>query len=177
MKILILDGTFGDRHTGFRRDLVEKMAPHPVEVIKLEDVPIVYCTGCWTCWVKTPGICVHKDFTPDLCRAVINADLVIHFTENSAGFATSLTKKATEKLIPLIHPYIELVDGECHHQKRYETYPEFGLVFIDEEPDGEDFETTKRIYQRFALNAKSKLSLSLRVKVTEGGYACEPFSL
>ncbi len=32
-----------------------------VEVVNLREKKIKNCIGCYTCWTKTPGKCVHKD--------------------------------------------------------------------------------------------------------------------
>ncbi len=177
MKILMLDGTFGNRYNSLREELIKKMDGNEIEVIKLDEKKIAYCTGCWSCWTRTPGVCMHKDFTPELCRAVINADFVVHFTENSAGFATSVTKKALDKLITLVHPYIVIVNNECHHRKRYDEYPKFGLVFVDDESSEEDFMITKTIFERLSLNIKTELSLAIHVTAAEGGFEYEDFSI
>ena len=43
--------------------LVEGMqdAGAEVEVIELRRKTIKNCIGCYTCWTKTPGKCIHKD--------------------------------------------------------------------------------------------------------------------
>ncbi len=43
--------------------LVEGMqeAGADVEVVNLREKKIKYCIGCFTCWTKTPGKCIHKD--------------------------------------------------------------------------------------------------------------------
>lgn len=32
-----------------------------VEVVDLRKKSIKQCIGCFTCWTKTPGVCIHKD--------------------------------------------------------------------------------------------------------------------
>lgn len=32
-----------------------------VEIINLREKTIKNCIGCFTCWTKTPGKCLHKD--------------------------------------------------------------------------------------------------------------------
>lgn len=163
MKILILNGTFGNRYDSALERAVTfyEAQHHEVEAIKIEDLNIAFCTGCWSCWVKTPGRCAHNDDTQKLLPKVIQSDLVIHFTENSVGFATSMTKKIMDKFVPLVHPYIELVDGESHHVKRYEKYPEMGLIFVDDEMNEKDFQLTKNIFDRTALNFKTGLTVAV----------------
>lgn len=168
MKIVLLDGTYGDHCIEARKKLESQYHAegHEVQVFKLEDMNIAYCIGCWSCWHKTPGRCIHQDDTQLLLGEVINSDMVIHFTENSMGFATSLTKKMLDKFVPLVHPYITLDQGECHHVRRYETYPTFGLVYIDDEGNEGDYQTTKDIFARAALNFKSSLALSIHLNHT-----------
>ncbi len=43
--------------------LVEGMqeAGAEVQVVNLREKKIKNCIGCFTCWTKTPGQCIHKD--------------------------------------------------------------------------------------------------------------------
>jgi len=173
MGILILDGTFGSKYSGLLNRITNQLDSQDIEVIKIEDSKVAYCTGCWSCWVKTPGKCVHQDHTQVILNKAINADKVLLFTENSVGYITSLSKKVLEKFIPLVHPYIELVDGECHHVKRYESYPEMGLIYIDDALNESDYQNTRKMIERAALNFKTTLSLSLHIKSDEEAFSHE----
>jgi hypothetical protein len=46
-------------------------------------------------------------------------------------------KKVQDRFVPIAHPYIELVDGECHHRHRYEHNADVGVIV---EPTAEDSE-------------------------------------
>ena len=73
-----------------------------------------------------------------------------------AGFTSSTLKKITDRFVGLLHPYIKLKNGECHHLKRYDKYPDFGLVLKKEaDTDTEDIEIINDIYDRFAINFHS----------------------
>lgn len=125
----------------------------------LRDLDIKFCIGCWTCWWKTPGECVFNDNMNDILSKIIQSDLVIFASPIILGFTNSLLKKINDRMIPLLHPYIEIVKGECHHKKRYKTYPKLGLLLIKEaDTDEEDLRIIKDIYKRFALNFRSELS-------------------
>lgn len=131
---------------------------HKITNITLRDLNINYCNGCWGCWVKKPGECVINDDIPLVQRAFIQSDLVIFAAPMKMGFPSSLMKKVNDRLIPLVHPYIELVDKEAHHVRRYDTYPYWAL-FLQEEAAGssEDIQLVSEIYRRTALNIKSSL--------------------
>ncbi|MBN2526721.1 MAG: hypothetical protein JXR76_10025 [Deltaproteobacteria bacterium] len=42
---------------------------HQVAVFTLHQMSISRCTGCFGCWVKTPGQCVVADDSHQLCGA------------------------------------------------------------------------------------------------------------
>jgi len=77
------------------------------------------------------------------------------------GFTASLMKKMPDKTIPLLHPYIELDHGECHHQKRDTKYPTLGLLLEKgADTDAEDIEIINQAMRRYALNFKSNLQFT-----------------
>jgi len=165
MKILILNGDNGPGNsplaaylehfeTGLRAGGAEYSR------IDLAELEVSYCTGCWSCWWATPGRCVFKDGMEAIYPAFLQADLVVWASPLVLGTVPALVKKTQDRLIPLVHPYIELVDGECHHRRRYPGYPDFGLILAPEAMDGpEDLAGVRRLFERFALNLRSRLAL------------------
>ena len=74
------------------------------------------------------------------------------------GFTSALLKKLTDRLITLIHPYIFQISGECHHEARYEKYPDFGLLLQREnDSDDEDIEIVRNIYKRISISLHSEM--------------------
>ena len=140
---------------------------HSVTQVDLRDLDLKYCTGCWSCWVKTPGQCVIKDDMAMIHSAFINADLVLFAAPMKMGFPNALMKKVNDRLVALVHPYIELVEGECHHLKRYLNYPDWGLLLQEEIPGSEeDVKLVSAIYERTALNIKAQLRFTATTKQT-----------
>lgn len=166
MKILILDGnpnSGSEQLDHYLKGLNEMLISNDftVERIRLDDRDIKYCTGCWSCWVKTPGECAFKDDSHEVCRQYINSDFVLFASPAIMGFPSALLKKTMDKLIPLIHPYIEIVNGECHHRKRYDRYPKLGLLLEQSgDTDDEDIQIISDIFKRFAINLRSELCFS-----------------
>jgi multimeric flavodoxin WrbA len=161
MKITILNGDMRQGKSGFSA-YIEKLAEefrlnHTVQIFTLDKMNLHYCTGCWSCWWKTPGRCAINDDAEEIFKSVINADFFIFASPLIAGFTSSALKKITDRLIVLLHPYIELKNGECHHRKRYNTYPDFGLILEKEaDTDHEDMKIVNDIYDRIALNFHCK---------------------
>lgn len=135
---------------------------HQVINLALRDLPLKYCTGCWGCWVKTPGVCSTDNASQELDRAVINADFVLWAAPLKMGYPSELLKKAMDKHLPLIHPYMEVDQQEAHHLRRYERSPRLGLV-VEKEPstDEADLRLVTQLCQRTALNFKTRLFFSL----------------
>lgn len=135
-----------------------------VESLPLRTLELRPCTGCFGCWTKTPGACVVRDESAMVCRATINADLVLWASPLIMGFPSALLKRALDKSIPLVHPYFAIVEGEFHHQARYARYPQAALLLAPERSvapaiGAEAMQITERIFARTALNLKSELLL------------------
>ena len=164
-KVTVLNGIPGDGYPGFEEGLAhivgEQNASLRYESFTLREMSIRYCCGCWACWVKTPGECAQKDDMPTLLKSIIGSDLTVFVSPVTMGFVSAYTKQAMDKLVPLIHPYIGIVEGEHHHHARYEHYPRFGLILIDPEAKtiGELGIVTD-IFRRTALNIKTKLAFA-----------------
>ncbi len=93
MRILILDGNPDAQDAEFGAYLHDleielKGKGHEVQTQTLRDMDIRYCTGCWGCWVKTPGKCVFPDESYHVCREFINADFVQEESHHHRRYAT-----------------------------------------------------------------------------------------
>jgi len=72
------------------------------------------------------------------------------------GFTSAILKKAHDKLIPLLLPYLEVYEYEAHHVSRYEKYPAMALILErEDDTDNQDVEIISEIYRRDALNFKA----------------------
>ena len=166
MNIVIIDGNPDANDTEYEnyldslaRHLMD--SKHIVKRMRLREMKIKYCIGCWSCWVKTPGRCFVSDDSHEVCREYIHVDFVLFSSPVIMGFTSALLKRAQDKLIPLLHPYIVIDQNESHHRKRYDSYPGIGLLLKpSRDTDREDIEIINDIYHRFALNFKSTLSFS-----------------
>lgn len=89
------------------------------ETIKLREKKINHCQGCFQCWTKTPGQCIHQDDVADIIKTVDAADLVIYASPLYHFGIISLLKKYIERTLPMIEPYlIERDDGQTTHPSR-----------------------------------------------------------
>jgi putative sterol carrier protein/putative NADPH-quinone reductase len=89
------------------------------EVVYLKGKKINHCLGCFTCWAKTPGVCVHKDDMPALLEKIRAVDTVIFATPLYVYTVSGLMKDFMDRLIPNIRPYIVQRGHHFIHPPRY----------------------------------------------------------
>ncbi len=99
-----------------------------VEIVTLKDKTINYCTGCYTCWTKTPGVCIFKDDMPELIEKTRKADLVIYISPLYVFSVSAQLKVFIDRMLPNMQPYMVKTDGLTHHPNRFEEDKPNGLV-------------------------------------------------
>jgi len=105
-----------------------KSAGAKVEMVTLKDKTINYCTCCYTCWTKTPGVCVFKDDMPELIEKVREADLVVYVTPLYVFSVSAQLKVFIDRMLPNMQPYMTRTDGLTHHPNRFKEDKSKGLV-------------------------------------------------
>ena len=84
MKILVINGSpRGERSNtlrltrAFTRGLCSAAPGSEVEELDLRCMNLHECSGCFTCWTKTPGRCVHPDDMNGALLKYVEADVLI----------------------------------------------------------------------------------------------------
>ncbi len=111
-----------------------------LKICDLSNIHIKNCVGCWNCWVKTPGRCVHNDEMESYYSTIINSDICVFSHQIQSGFISGNAKTCMDRLIPLFHPYIKIINGEMMHYERYDKMPaiHYAYSFIDKEELSEE---------------------------------------
>ena len=156
MKAILLNGA---RHNEPDIDtattqVVQTLAQHSwdITVYTLRDHRISYCTGCFNCWVQTPGECIAKDDNPEIAETIINSDLLIQMSAITFGGYSAEMKRMVDHMIPLLSPFFRQVNGETHHHKRYEQYPATYAIGFLPTPDPLQENIFHRLVQHNAVN-------------------------
>lgn len=134
-KITVIDGSpRGDAHSKTRfmaQAFVRgaESAGAQTEYITLRNREITPCCGCYTCWTKTPGVCVYKDDVPDILESIKNADMVVFASPLYYFSVTGTMKNFMDRMLPLVEPFMEK-DGKGHvtHPKAYDRKQFFVVV-------------------------------------------------
>ncbi len=125
MKILAVNGSpRGDRGNtdSILQTFLEgaRKAGAETETVYLKDKKINHCTGCFTCWTKTPGVCIHKDDMPQLLEKLRRADVLVYATPLYIFTVSGLMKDFMDRIIPILKPYIIKRGDQYIHPMRYE---------------------------------------------------------
>ena len=125
-----------------------KYSIEEISIINVDTSLLKDCIGCWDCWVKTPGVCIHKDIMKEIYSAFINSDIALYMLDTACGFISGSSKTLIDRLIALYHPYIRLVKGEMTHFPRYEKYPKISFFYDDSNLSNEEKEALKNYLGR-----------------------------
>jgi multimeric flavodoxin WrbA/putative sterol carrier protein len=126
MKILAINGSPRGKKSNTDRILQPflegaREAGAETETVYLKGKKINYCLGCFTCWSKTPGVCVHQDDMPALLEKLRQADITVYATPLYVFTVTAQMKAFMDRHIPILEPFIIERDGQYIHPPRYEA--------------------------------------------------------
>jgi multimeric flavodoxin WrbA len=159
MKAVIFDGARSNDDTidAISQAVVERLssAGWNVETIDLRHKRIAGCTGCFGCWIQTPGICIIDDDGREIAKQAAQADLLIFLTLVTFGGYSSELKKAVDRILPVLLPYFTLVNGEVHHRMRYKRRQRLAVVGVQTSPDPESAHIFETLVERNAINFHS----------------------
>ena len=118
--------------------VIYDLAPQAWDSIKhqYDDCTVVFdrgtirpCTGCFSCWNRTPGQCVIHDGYENMGKLIHDAEEVIVISRYTWGGFSSFVKGVFDRSLGYVLPQFELVNGESHHQKRYAEDKPFSFHF------------------------------------------------
>jgi multimeric flavodoxin WrbA len=96
-----------------------KDAKANVEMIELRKKRIQFCTGCYTCWTKTPGQCVlDDDMTRELYPKWLACDIAVYGTPLYNDGISAAMKAFIERTLPSYEPFLSRRKGRSYHPLR-----------------------------------------------------------
>ncbi len=111
-----------------------------VELLHLREKKIKTCIGCFTCWTKTPGICIHKDeMTRELYPKWLESDIVVYATPVYVRTLNATLKTFIERTLPVVVPFFKNVDGRTYHPLRG-SHPAMVMLAVAGVPEEEEFQ-------------------------------------
>ncbi len=95
-----------------------KNAGCQTDEILVRDLTINPCRGCYTCWLKTPGRCIHRDDMDSILAKIDEVDLVVYAFPLYIYSTPGIVKNLLDRQIPLIKPDLVEKNGITMHPRR-----------------------------------------------------------
>ena len=136
------------------------------------------CTGCFCCWLKTPGRCVIRDGFEHMGALLSEADELLIISRCSFGGFSPFVKNVMDRSIGYLLPYFRIIRGEMHHRIRPKRAPlPLRILFYGEDITEEEKAEAESYVKSVCLNLEAELR-ELRFyessKVRAGEKATEP---
>ncbi|MHC4789783.1 MAG: flavodoxin family protein [Planctomycetota bacterium] len=124
MKVLAINGSPRGPASNTRRllaPLLEGMREEGAEVeeLYLTDLDVRPCTGCFSCWVKTPGRCIQQDDVAGLHEKMLASDVLVLGFGLYIGSAPAKVQALLERMLPLAEPWLVEMGGATGHPSRH----------------------------------------------------------
>ncbi len=127
------------------------------ETVYLKEKKIHPCVGCYTCWAKTPGVCVFKDDMPDLLDKVTGCDILVYATPLYNFNVTALMKAFQERLLPLLDPHLIKTEETYRHPPRYKVSRKMVLISTCGFPEVSHFDALRHIFRHIEKSGRTSL--------------------
>ena len=152
MKIIAFNGSPRKQHgmTDHLLDMfLDSAEATGAEVTKhyITDLDINGCTGCFSCWWKTPGKCIHRDDMDWVLPAILESDITVFATPVYHDNIIHYLQRLRERTLPLALPEFILTDGETTHPGRYNKSRKTVIIATAGFPESSAFEVTERLFR------------------------------
>lgn len=113
---------------------------------------IHHCTGCFGCWVKTPGRCVIHDGYEGTGSSMGKCTELILVSRCCYGSVSPFVKTVQDRAISYIHADFVIRNGEMHHKQRYQNRITLSAHLYGENITDMEKETTRELLHANAVN-------------------------
>jgi multimeric flavodoxin WrbA len=132
-----------------------------VDIALLARKEIKQCKGCFTCFAKTPGVCIHRDDMTKLIERIRAADVLVLATPVYLDGATSWAKIFIDRLVVFMDPHFVLKGDNLVHPLRWKFPGKIFLVSVCGFPGLHNFDPMILHMERLARNLSSRFAGAL----------------
>jgi len=118
------------------------------EVVYLRKLKINHCLGCYTCWTRTPGRCVHNDDMAGLLEKLKTARTIVLAQPVYVYSVPGLTKDFQDRSLPLIQPFMEVdPQGRTIHPMRWPAKRRYVILSVCGFPEPANFNPMRDMFR------------------------------
>ncbi len=158
MKVLALNGSPRMKASStyhIMKPFLEGMeaAGAETEVIHIRRLHLEPCIGCYTCWARTPGVCIHDDSMAGALEKFNHADMVIFGTPLYHFTMSGIVKNFIDRTLPRLEPWLiphPRVAGVTGHPERVHKPDKMFLISPCGFPEFEHFESLVATFKHIA---------------------------
>lgn len=129
--------------------------PHEIRYFNLSELKIANCTGCFSCWTKTPGKCVIRDDATRVYPCIARSNAILYVSRLKYGGYDTVMKTMLERAIPIQKAFIRIHQGETHHVQR-NVIPKKAVIIAYGDIDDEEQEIFRELIARNGRNMNFK---------------------
>ena len=125
---------------------VKKFYPHKMKIGP--------CTGCLSCWTKTPGVCVQKDDFQQILDIYKQADYFLLAVPLYVFGFPATVKNIIDRFFIILEPaQVRSPRGGTEHPKRFNCHPKSVLISSCGFPEIENFDILRRHFRKICDEA------------------------
>lgn len=110
------------------------------------------CIGCFGCWIKTPGMCILKDNYDNMGELLSKCHELIIISKCIYGSYSPFIRNILDRSISFLLPYFTKINGETHHQRRYNNQFTLSAHFYGDGITKAEQETAKALVTANGIN-------------------------
>ena len=125
------------------------------------------CTGCFGCWLKTPGRCVVEDDCQRIGELLSKAERLVIISKCTFGGYSSFVKGVLERTISYLLPFLKVSEDRMRHESRYVHSFSVKVIFYGEDISMAERETAVELVYANARAYCAKVEGVYFIKDTE----------
>ncbi|MFT4106610.1 MAG: flavodoxin family protein [Lacrimispora sp.] len=131
MKVLVLNGSpkgASSNTMHLTRAFLQGAGWADAEIIHAARADIKGCSGCFSCWNKTPGTCVIHDDMAEILHKIIDADVIVWSFPLYYFSVPGSLKNLIDRQLPLNLPFMAEKSENGSHPPRYDLTDQKHIV-------------------------------------------------
>lgn len=135
-----------------------RQAGAETEEVFLAKKTIKHCLGCFTCWMRTPGLCVIEDDMAELRTKYMSSDIVVLAGPLYCDNINGIMKDFMDRSIPLFDPRIQtLPEDDPKRQEEVKRFPKIVIMMNCGDAGNENFDGVKVIFKRWSRYPETRI--------------------